>query len=144
MINRLFDTSAMNILTKALSASGLTHQVIANNLANVDTPGFKHSEVLFQSKLAAALADQAASGDGLEGARTDPRHLAIGVPADPSEVSPEVVVRAETTLRPDGNNVDLDSEMVKLSENTLMYQALTQLVRGKFSQLRNVITEGRK
>ena len=144
MIDRLFDTPAMKVLARALSASGLNHQVIAHNLANVDTPGFKRSEVLFQSKLAAALAEQESQGTVLQGARTDARHLPIGSPADPAAVTPEVVVRAETTLRPDGNNVDLDAEMVKLSENTLMYQSLAQLVHTKFSQLRSVITEGRK
>lgn len=144
MIERLFDTTSMRVLTRALSTSGLTHQVIAHNLANVDTPGFKRSEVLFQSQLAAALAEQDAQGSVLAGVRTDARHLPIGVAADPAAVRPEVVVRAETALRPDGNNVDLDAEMVRLSENTLMYQSLAQLVRSRFSQLRSVINEGRR
>jgi len=144
MIGRMFDSTAMRVLSQALSAAGLNHQVITHNLANVDTPGFKRSEVLFQSRLAAALAEQENQGEVLQGARTDARHLAIGAPADPGAVAPEVVVRAETTLRPDGNNVDLDAEMVKLSENTLMYQTMAQLVREQFTELRSVITEGRK
>ena len=54
------------------------------------------------------------------------------------------MVRAETSLRPDGNNVDLDSEMVKLSENQMLYETLAQLVRMKLTSLRSAITEGRR
>ena len=61
----------------------------------------------------------------------------------PSDVQGQAVVRAETSLRPDGNNVDIDSEMTKLSENTVLYQALSQLVKMKLSELRSVIREGR-
>jgi flagellar basal-body rod protein FlgB len=59
-------------------------------------------------------------------------------------VEPEVVTRAETTLRSDGNNVDLDSEIVKLSQNQLLYRSLAQLMTMKLAQLRSVINEGRR
>ena len=144
MIDRLFDTRTMRVLENAMSASGVAHETIAHNLANVDTPGFKRSEVVFQSKLAAALAEQEQAGAVLQGFRTDPRHLPIGDPGDPATVQPEIVTRAETSLRPDGNNVDLDSEMVRLQENALLYQSLTELVRLKLGQLRTAITEGRQ
>jgi flagellar basal-body rod protein FlgB len=144
VIDRILSGDTQRVLEKALKASGLTQEVIAHNLANVDTPGFKRSEVIFQEKLAAALAAER-EGDGqLKGTRTDSRHLPIGEVPSPGGVEPTTVVRAETSLRPDGNNVDLDSEMVKLSQNTLLYQALAQLVRMKMTQLRSAISEGRK
>lgn len=142
MIDRLLSGNASRILERALGASGLAHDVIAHNLANVDTPGYKRSEVIFQDRLRAAL--KAAREDGITGMRTDERHISIGDLPDPGSVEPSVIVRAETSLRPDGNNVDLDSEMVKLSQNTLLYQTLSQLVRNKLNQLRSVITEGRR
>lgn len=142
MIDRLFSTQSQVILEQALRASGLAHETIAHNLANVNTPGFKRSEVIFQDKLAAAL--NALDGNTAQIARTHPRHLPAGGPASLREVEPEVVVRAETSLRPDGNNVDLDSEIVKLSENQLLYRSLTQILRMKLSQLRTVINEGRR
>ncbi len=144
MIDRLFSSNTQQILEQALRASGLTHEVIAHNLANVDTPGFKRSEVIFQEKLRAALAAAQEADQQPTGIRTHPWHLPIGEVLAPGSIRPEVVVRAETSLRPDGNNVDLDAEMVKLNQNTLLYQTLAQLISGKLAQLRSVITEGRR
>jgi flagellar basal-body rod protein FlgB len=143
MIDRLFGNQTMSVLSNALRATDLEHQVIAHNLANVDTPGFKRSEVLFQSTLAAALRAQTDGSDQLQGTRTNPNHLPIGEVASPSDVQGQAVVRAETSLRPDGNNVDIDAEMTRLSENTVLYQALSQLVKMKLTQLRSAIREGR-
>jgi flagellar basal-body rod protein FlgB len=133
----------MSVITNALSASRLTHEVIAHNLANVDTPGFKRSEVLFADRLATALKARDAARDNLAGTVTDSRHIPIGDVPRPEDVTPGLVVRAETSLRPDGNNVDLDSEMVRLSENTVLYASLAQIVRMQLAQLRTAITEGR-
>ena len=139
MIDRLFGNQTLSILSNALRASDLEHQVIAHNLANLDTPGFKRSEVLFQNTLAAALKAQADGGDQLQGTRTNAAHLPIGDVASPADVQGRAVVRAETSLRPDGNNVDIDAEMTRLSENTVLYQALAQLVKMKMTELRGVI-----
>ncbi len=144
MIEGLFSTQSWQILERAVRASGLRHEVIAHNLANVNTPGFKRSEVLFQEKLAAALATQRNEGGQLRMARTNSRHLAGTRTGIPESVEAEVVTRAETTLRSDGNNVDIDSEIVKLSQNQLLYRSLTQIMKNKLSQLRTVINEGRR
>ena len=143
MIDRLFDSTSMNVITNALAASRLTHEVIAHNLANVDTPGFKRTEVLFADRLAAALKARDAARDELAGTTTNARHIPIGDVPRPEDVTPGVVVRAETSLRPDGNNVDLDAEMVRLSENTELYASLAQIVRMQLAQLRTAITEGK-
>ena len=139
-IDRLLSDPAMAVLRQALKASDTTHQTIAHNIANVETPGFKTSEVIFKDKLASALHDIQASPDKLEGARTNSAHFSINEAPSLEDVKPEVVVRAETSLRADGNNVDIDSEMTKLSQNTIMYQALTQLVSSKMNQLRTAIS----
>ena len=143
-IDRLLSDPAMAVLRQALKASETTHETIANNIANVETPGFKTSEVIFKDKLAGALKDIQSSSNNLEGARTNPYHIAINDAPSLESIKPSVVVRAETSLRPDGNNVDIDSEMTKLSQNTILYQALTQLVSAKMSQLRTAISEGRR
>lgn len=143
MIDRLFGNQTMSVLSNAMRATDLEHQVISHNLANIDTPGFKRSEVLFQSTLAAALRAQADGSDQLPGTRTHPEHLPIGDVVAPADVRAQTVVRAETSLRPDGNNVDIDAEMTRLSENTVLYQALSQLVKMKLTALRSAIREGR-
>ncbi len=144
MIDRMLDGTTMTVLTKALSASRLSHDVMAHNLANLETPGFKRSEVLFSDRLAAALKAQDGAAESLAGLTTNERHLPIGEQPTVDGVEPQVVVRAETSLRQDGNNVDLDAEMVRMSENTLLYQALAQVVRSRLATLRSVISEGRR
>ncbi|MEK7475493.1 MAG: flagellar basal body rod protein FlgB [Candidatus Coatesbacteria bacterium] len=140
MIDRLFSSTSMSVITNALAASRLQAEVTAHNLANVDTPGFKRTEVLFSDRLAAALRAQGGARDALSGAVTDPKHIAIGDVPRLEDVQAGTVVRAETSLRPDGNNVDLDAEMVKLTENTVLYQSLAQIVRMQLAQLRTAIT----
>jgi len=144
MIGRLFSGETQRVLENALRASGLAHEVIAHNLANVDTPGYKRSEVVFQDKLAAALAAAQDGDNQLKGTRTNARHLPVGDIPAPGDIQAETVVRAETSLRADGNNVDLDAEIVKLSENTMLYQALAQIVKMRMTQLRSAISEGRR
>jgi len=144
MIDPISSNRTIGILEKALGAAGLAHEVISHNIANVETPGFKRSEVIFQERLAAALAAAQDADRNLKGAVTDPRHFSIGEVPSPENVEPSVVVRAETSLRPDGNNVDIDSEMVKLAENTLLYQALAQLIKTKIAGIRSAINEGRR
>jgi len=138
-IDRLLSDPAMAVLRQALKASDTTHDTIAHNLANVETPGYKSSEVIFKDKLASALHEIQASPDNLAGARTNPAHFAINESPSLGDIKPAVVVRAETSLRADGNNVDIDAEMTKLSQNTILYQALTQLVSAKIGQLRTAI-----
>ena len=143
-IDRLLSDPAMAVLRQALKASETTHETIAHNIANVDTPGFKTSEVIFKDKLSSALNQIQSSSNSLEGARTNPSHIAINESPSLGDIKPSVVVRAETSLRADGNNVDIDSEMTKLSQNTILFQALTQLVSAKMGQLRTAISEGRR
>ncbi|MDI6870343.1 MAG: flagellar basal body rod protein FlgB [Bacillota bacterium] len=127
-------------LERALDGSVLRHQAIAENLANVDTPRYKRLEVEFAAALKAALAKQ---GTGVPLTRTDPRHLPGGQ-APLAEAQPSVWRVLETTGRADRNNVDLDAEMVKLAENTLLYNSLTQVLGRRLAMQRFVINEGRR
>jgi len=116
--------------------------MISNNISNVDTPGYKRSEVVFQSMLNEAL--------GLKDKQEMPlyvthvNHIPISPVITVQKVEPEIVVNNETSLRADDNNVDIDSEMTKLAENTAFYSALAQLTSMKISGLQSVISEGRK
>lgn len=136
----IIGSKTMNILERSLDASSLRHKVIANNIANVDTPGFKRSEVLFEEQLKKAL--EGTGNQNISGYITNRKHIPIG-DIKGAQVSTEVKVQDDTSLRNDGNNVDIDAEMARLAENTLWYQALTQQINGKFSSLRTVINGGR-
>ncbi len=107
-------------LSKALDALSLRHEVISDNIANANTPGFKARSVQFEDELKAAIS------------RGDPDSARIRVLEDRLEV------------RPDGSSVDIDLEMARLSETALVYDALTRLVSERFELLKNAISEGRR
>lgn len=109
------------ILENALDTASLRQRVLANNIANVNTPGFKRSRVDFEAELARALA----SGQ------------------NPEAVQPTVVHETDSMGRPDGNNVDIEAESVKMAENQIWYSALTRQISDHFARLRMVINDGR-
>jgi len=115
-------------LAKSLDGAGLRHRVIADNVANVETPGFTRSEVRFEEKLREALA----SGDEEQAA------------GRLNGVEPDIQPDYSAPARPDGNNVSMDREMAELTKNTLRYEALVQLLNLKNIMVRTAITEGRR
>lgn len=144
MIDRLLSTEMMDLVQRSLDASALSHKVIANNIANVDTPGFKRAEVVFSDKLKRALEARQNAGDSLELARTDARHLSLEDAEDVDSVRPEVVTDITSSLRNDGNNVDIDHEVSLLSQNTVWYQTLAQITKSQFTDLMSAVHEGRR
>lgn len=134
MIEKLIFSDTTRLMERALDASSLRNNVIANNLANVDTPGYKRSEVRFEEELAKALS----SSGGISGKRTRAEHIPIGR-RSATEVSPGVEVQEDTTVRNDGNNVDIDREMAALAKNSILYNALAQEINGEFQKLKTVI-----
>lgn len=136
MIRGLFSNT--KVLNKALDAASLRNEVISNNIANVDTPGFRKSTVRFEEELSDALALR-----GVTGRRTRQEHIDIGR-TGLARVSPQVKVTEGTSMREDGNNVDIDAEMVALANNTIMYNYLVQKINREFQRVRNVIMEGRR
>lgn len=126
------DNSILTVLEKGLNASSLRQKVLADNVANVDTPGFKRSDVDFQQALNAALGT---SGATLSLRTSVPRHIAIGTAGNPSLVQTD----HSTSLRNDSNNVDIDREMTNVAENGLYYNALTRTISSQLGMLRMVI-----
>jgi len=142
---KILDNRTMRALEIALDVASARHQVIADNVANVNTPGFKAADVDFVSSLEQAMAGRAQStGLRLEGRATRAGHLSISGPA-PAGRSPIVqTVDDGASMKVDGNSVDIDLEMAKTAENATMYNAFAQLVSSKFSLLKYVISEGRR
>lgn len=118
MIGNDFTTQ---LLQRALAASELRQRVIAHNVANVQTPGFKRSRVDFERHLTSAMSK-----------------------SQLLSVQPNVVVEKETMGRADGNNVDLEREMTMMAENQIYHAALTRQFSDHFARLRSVIHEGRR
>jgi len=136
LIGKLFASDTFIALNKGLDAAALRQQAIANNIANVNTPGYKKQDVAFEDEFKRAV-------DNKYNARlrqTHPRHL-------PGAASASVDIKLNTlnstSMRYDGNNVDVDEEMSKLAENSIRFNAMAQLLGGRFNSLRMVI-EGRR
>lgn len=134
-----FNTKSMQILERSLDAASLRQKVLANNIANVDTPNFKRSDVSFDAALQNYLNQD---GTSIQGTMTDPRHIPIGASSF-TEIRPEIMVEQSTTVNNNGNNVDIDSEMTQLAVNQIKYNALVQEANGYFSRLRSAIQGGR-
>jgi len=123
------------VLENALMASSLRHKVISNNIANVNTPGFKKSEVAFEDMLQSAL-----YGSNMPLAQTNEKHFSVSQSAP--RVLPIVNTVANTSLRTDGNNVDIDIEMAELAKNNIYYNAVAQQLGHYFTSLKSVINGG--
>jgi len=133
------------ILEKSLDGLSQRSQAISNNVANVDTPNFKAAEVNFEQQLASALNRQPA-GDELPLALTHGAHIPANGTAhiSPDDIQPASVQLLTTTMRNDGNSVDVDREMARLAETQLSYQASTQLLNQKLRLFREAIWEGKR
>ncbi len=128
----LLGSPVLQVLEKQLNAAALTQKVIANNLANVNTPGFKKSSVRFLDELKKALDSRT-----LPLLTTHPCHLPSPVPL--TQVAPIVVKEEETTMGYNQNNVDVEQEMVNLAANMLAYQAATRAIGDRLALLGYVI-----
>ena len=134
MLNRIFGSSPVNLLEKARAGSSLRHRVIGNNIANVNTPGFKRSEVSFEEELAAA--SQGETNAGIT--RTNEKHL----PAIAKSSAPLINTVTNTSMRTDGNNVDIDAEMAAMTKNNIFYNAVAQSIGTYYTNLKSAIKGG--
>lgn len=128
MINsNVFDY--VNVLGKAADASWTRNEVLANNIANVDTPGYKRQDVDFESQLKHALRNtQYKSVD----ARVSAIHS--------TELDARIYTdSAGFSYRLDGNNVDIDTEGTELAANQIKYNGLVASINQEFSNLKMVM-----
>lgn len=121
--------SYVNVLNKAANASWLREQTIANNLANVDTPGYKRKDVDFESVLKSELGNMKYQTLDSKVANADLSHLDVSTYVDAANYS----------YRIDKNNVDVDTENVELASEKIRYDALTDSLTQEFSRLKSVI-----
>lgn len=137
MIERAYGNT--KTLEKALDAALLRNEAIAQNIANVDTPLYKKKTVAFEEYLR-----QASDGNSIKGIKTDSRHISIGQ-KDLDEIDIKVTEdNSESSMRIDGNNVDIDVEMAELAKNTIRYNTLVQSLSTQFKRIKSVINEGRR
>jgi flagellar basal-body rod protein FlgB len=121
-----------------MQAATMRHEVISDNIANVNTPKFKRSYVRFEDLLARELHLDDEQGK-LDIVRTHDRHMPI-----PMRTKAQAVIEKDetTTMRVDHNNVDIDVEMANMAKNQLYYNAMATQLGGFVTKMKNVITSG--
>lgn len=119
----------INVLGKAADASWIRNDLIANNIANYDTPGYKRQDVDFEDALKQAI--QSADGINMDTKVANLRKGSL-------DVSPYTDY-GDYSYRLDENNVDIDTEQVQLAENQIRYQALMDSINSEFSNLKSAM-----
>jgi len=127
----------LDLLHRTMDVTVLRRQVIADNLANSDTPHFKRSVVNFESELKRVLDSQRIKK--LPAKLSDSRHIPFERVRDYREVRPVKVLDYLTTSKNNGNNVDLEEEMMLGLSNQLNYDLLSRVVANQFTQLNIVV-----
>jgi flagellar basal-body rod protein FlgB len=112
----LLETPRMQMLSNYLDQAAFRQSVIASNVANVDTPGYRALDVNFRSHLEAA--------GGLENVHLKTREV------------PGLL------QRPDGNNVSLERESLLMAQTQLQFRTGVELLRAEFRRLQSAIQEG--
>jgi flagellar basal-body rod protein FlgB len=127
------DNNVYNLIKKSLDASSLRSKVSANNIANLNTKGYKSYYVSFEDTLKNNM------DDNISLKTTDDRHI------NDVQQEGDITVKQDTTtsMNQDGNNVDVDNEMVNQAANSLMYNAMVTELNNRFSNARYVINGGK-
>lgn len=110
----MFGSISFDAMSSALDALSLRQRVIADNIANVQTPGYQAKRVQFEDALSTAVG----RGSGVVTART--------------------LTSLEPT-REDGNNVNLDTEVLSNIDTNLRFQLATRAMDGKFAAIRTAL-----
>jgi flagellar basal-body rod protein FlgB len=118
-------SKTFDMLSDLVGARSQRHEVLASNVSNIDTPGYEPKDVDFQNLLGSM------QGKAIRMARTNGKHLPASTPGGNLEI-------VKT-----GDRVDMDREMVSISENHLMHNAAIEMLARKFRGLQTVLKETR-
>lgn len=129
----LFQDPTLQAIGPYMSRLSRRQQIVASNLANIDTPGYKTKDVSFHATIQELLNETPTM-------RSDhPRHIQGPFMGPATAVAFE---EAGLLSGVDGNNVDLDRELLKLSETSFGYSMMAQILKGKFRTLSMSINGG--
>ena len=123
----------INVLNKAAEASWTKNEIIANNIANVDTPDYKRKDLNFEALLSEALSDATLTTKNM-----DKKVGGLNL----SSLNPQVYTEYSTlSYRYDGNNVDIDTENAYLADNQIKYYTLLDSMNHEFNRLKMVLNK---
>lgn len=130
-----FDTS-MQLLQKVLDLRSTNQQVVSSNIANAETPGYTAKKFEFEDQLKSAMGNP-----GLKPVVSHPGHIPLGV-SNINNVQGSLSETRDQAGIGDENTVSVDQEMVKLSENQILYEAAVTMLNKKLSILKYAANGG--
>lgn len=130
-----FDTT-MRLLQKVLDLRSQNQQIIGANIANAETPGYAVQTFTFEEELKSALSE-----GGLRPVTSHSGHIPLA-PVDLEQVSGTISVNEDRTGIGDENSVRVDQEMIKLSQNQILYEAAVTMLNKKLSMLKYAANGG--
>jgi flagellar basal-body rod protein FlgB len=133
MIHRALSHTPVQVLYKGIEGTRARGEAIADNLANISTPGYKRKVVNFEEELAAALEESRCSRPARPGEWKSVDPLA--------EVRPVVTLDATSGMRGDGNTVDIDQEAAALATNTDRFMAMVEILNREYRMIHQAIRE---
>ena len=122
---------------RAMDVISRRQQLVASNVGNIDTPGYKTVDLDFDKAISQAVES---NGSSVSLRRTDSRHMAGRSGAGSGGPASEV---DDLAIRPDGNNVSLDREMMNLSQTKHRYEIAANAIRHRMHLLKYAIMEGK-
>lgn len=135
--NGIFGVTA-NLLKDVLNARASRQLLISSNIANSETPGYKTKDLKFQK----VLSDELNSTKSVSLNTTNSAHISKANDGGSLIKTKIEISETKSPIEGSSNNVNLDREMTKLSENGIMYDALSQITANKFNFLKEIIREG--
>jgi flagellar basal-body rod protein FlgB len=132
MANSMTVDSALSTASSAMEGLNKRSEVISQNIANIDTPGYQAEQISFESTLQHALN----TNGTLALTTTQPGHIS-GLLSETSNMA-QISLKEGGSARADGNDVNIDQELQQMTETGITYQAITSAVTKKLSLLKTI------
>ncbi|ABJ77157.1 MULTISPECIES: flagellar basal body rod protein FlgB [Leptospira] len=140
MFEKTHFMKTQDLLERGMNNSILKRKVISDNIANADVPHFKRSEVIFESMIKRAIeSEKIETLKEVPTQISDERHIQFFKPLDYREVQPKTNIDYLTTMRADGNNVDVEKEVVEASNSQMQYMIMTERLNQNYRDLKQVM-----
>ena len=129
-----------DLLERGLNTAVLKRKVTADNLANVDVPHFKRSEVTFEANLKRAIeSEHSQKMNAVPTQITNEKHFEFFKPLNYKDVTANVNIDYLTSMRADGNNIDMEKEITDASHNQMTYSILAERLNQNYKLLNTVM-----
>ncbi|KUK15164.1 MULTISPECIES: flagellar basal body rod protein FlgB [Petrotoga] len=133
----MFDNINFEIIPNTMDALSLRQNVISQNIANYETPGYKRKYVDFENELQKALNEDSKLTLKVN------RDQHINNTLSLEKIQPNIQIDDSKSLRDDGNNVDPDMELIRMTQNTLKYNTLSRLMTYSIQRYETAIRGGK-